>query len=200
MQKIINAENSKKAAFEAITARLQNTETDPLTQLRLIADKSPEPIKNWLNKLTNDAWHCLMQEAGRYIDTSWQEQVIKPYQTWLANRFPINKSSHAEINLKNFAHFFGDTGVIVNFYRQNLQTLVDTGAGDWRWKTIDNQTLPFSTNTLRQIQLALQIHRTFFAEEDGKSPKKSINMRSRLNNSKLITFLNLPPNITNPNL
>lgn len=165
IQPVITSENPKKAAYELISTRmLHQGAPDPITQLRLIADKSPEPVKNWLNQLTNDTWRFLLQGAMRYLDTSWKEQVVHPYQLEIANRYPFSNNSLEEVDLHQFIKFFGNPGIVTNFYNRFLQALVDTTAADWRWKSIDNQKLPLSDDTLRQIQQAVRIHHAFFPD------------------------------------
>ncbi len=169
LQPVLTAENERKAAFETVSGRLVNNgKPDPLTQLRLVAEKSPEPIKNWLDKIANDSWFFLMQDSGRYIDTSWQTQVLPYYQTDIANRYPFATNTDQEVDIKKFVQFFGNPGVILNFYNHYLRQLVDTSTSEWHWKNVDNQPLIFSDDTLRQIQHAVRIHHSFFPNGDNK--------------------------------
>lgn len=169
LQIVLTSWNKDKAAFEIISNRLLNHGApDAITQLRLIAENNPEPIQHWLNKIADDAWRFLMKESGRYLDTSWQNQVIRVYQTDIANRFPFTTSSHPEVSIHHFINFFGNPGIVLNFYNQYLTPLIDTKEASWRWKKIDNQKLAFSDLTLRQIQQAIQIHQAFFPHNDNK--------------------------------
>ncbi len=73
LQTILASNDEKKSAFYAASVRMQSHGSpDVITQLRLVAEKSPEPIKHWLDKIANQTWHFLMQDASSYIDTSWQ--------------------------------------------------------------------------------------------------------------------------------
>ena len=169
LQKVLSSSNEKKAAFEAVANRMQNTGVmDPLTQLHMIANKSPEPIKNWLDKLANDTWHYLLQDASHYMDTSWQEQVSHVYLSEIANRYPFKSTSHHEVDIQQFIAFFGNPGIVNNYYRHYLQAFVDTSKADWRWKSVDNVKLPFSDETLRHVQQAMRIHQAFFPNGDNK--------------------------------
>lgn len=171
LQGILTADNEKKAAFEAVSKRMQNlTEGKPdiLTQLHLVAEKSPEPIKSWLDKIANDAWHLLMQDAAHYLDTSWSQQVIQFYKSDIADRYPFSSHATKEVDIDKFVAFFGNPGIVLNFYNQYLQNLVDTSKPDWHWKAIDNKKIPFSDETLRQIQHAMRIHQSFFPNNDNK--------------------------------
>lgn len=171
IQSVLTAENEKKAAFEAVSSRMQNhtqSKPDAITQLRIVAEKCPEPIKNWLDKIANDAWHFLMQNAAHYLDTSWQNHVMQFYNADISGRYPFGVNSTEEVDINKFIAFFGKPGIVSNFYNQFLQHLVDNSTTDWQWKTIDNKKLPFNEETLRQIQLAMRINHTFFPNGDDK--------------------------------
>jgi type VI secretion system protein ImpL len=171
IQTVLTADNEMKAAFEAVSGRMQNqtqNKPDPITQLRLVAEKSPEPIKNWLDKIANDTWHFLMQDAAHYLDTSWHKQVMQFYQADIANRYPFSANSTQEVDINKFVTFFGKPGIVLNFYTQFLQPFVDTSSHDWHWKIMDNKKPPFSDETLRQLQHAMRIHHTFFPNDDNK--------------------------------
>ena len=169
IQPVLNASDVKKAAFDVISNRLKKLGApDPILQLRLIASKSPPPIQAWLDTVANNAWYFLVQEASHYLDMSWQKQVIQFYQADIANRYPFGAGTNQEVELSKFIKFFSPTGTITNFYNQYLQAFIDSSNPDWQWKLIDNQKLPFSEETLRQIQQALLIQQIFFPKGDNK--------------------------------
>lgn len=169
LQPILTAEDERKAAFYAVSVRMHNHDTpDALTQLRLVAEKSPEPIKSWLEKIANHTWHFLMKDAGNYIDTSWRNQVTHIYEANIANRYPFNTNADHEVDIQKFTEFFGNPGIVFNFYNTYLQSFVDASTSDWHWRTLDDNKLPFSDETLRQIQHAMRIHHSFFPNGDNK--------------------------------
>lgn len=169
LQEIQSASNEPKAAFEAVSKRMQNqAEPDMLTQLRFVAINNPEPIKSWLLSIANDSWHYLMQDASRYINTAWEEKVTTPYQEAIANRYPFTKDSDKDVELSKFVSFFGNPGILLSFYNDYLKPFVDSTPNDWRWKKMDDRQIPFSNATLRQIQLGIRIHQTFFPNDDDK--------------------------------
>lgn len=172
VQSILSAGNEKKAAFEAISTLSQNLSKtgnapDSITQLRMIAAQSPEPVKTWLNKIANTTWRFLLQDASRYLDTSWKEQVGQFYDTEIVDHYPFNLRAENEIELKKFSQFFGNPGIIPSFFNNYLQAFVDTSTPTWRFKSINNEKLPFSDDALRQIQQAMRIHELFFPNNDN---------------------------------
>lgn len=164
---VVMSVNPSKAAFEKISSLMQHGDKPPtLTQLRIIADKSPEPIASWVAKIADLAWQILLHEAKSYIDISWEERVMKNYQQSIAHRFPFGPDKH-EVKLGLFSQFFGNPGIILDFYHQFLQTFVDESGSVWQWKSLAGNKLFFSNEALRQIQQAMNIHQTFFPNKDN---------------------------------
>lgn len=162
LQTILSAPNDKKAAFAAASKRMANQQTDALTKLRTLAEKSPPPMRLWLNYIANTAWHQIMGEAANYIDTSWQNKVINVYQAEIADRYPFSSTGNEEVEWRQFNRFFGNPGIIMNFYHRYLEAFVETSTTDWHWKKMDAIALPFSGEALHQIQQASLIHKQFF--------------------------------------
>ncbi len=169
LQTILHAENIKQAAYDAVSNRMLNRGApDAITQLRMIAENCPPPIRQWLVKITDNSWNYLMQEAGQYLDISWNTHVIPYYRAEIAGRYPFNSASNNEVSFSKFTQFFGSQGVVTDFYNKYLQRFVDTSTADWHWKQIDGKPVPFSVETLRQIQYAMRIHDAFFPNGDNK--------------------------------
>lgn len=167
LQPVLSAPNPKEAAFKLISDRMQHQGApDPLTRLRMAADQSPAPIKNWINQLSNDTWHFLLKNAMHYMDTSWTEKVAAPFQEQMADHYPFKQEANSEVAVAKFTHFFGKPGVILSFYNRYLTPFVDTSKPEWTWKKLDGEELPFSANVLHQIQQAVNIHHSFFPNDD----------------------------------
>lgn len=169
LQTILRAEDTKQAAFNAVSTRMLSRGTpDAITQLRVIAEGCPAPIRQWLVKITDSSWNYLMQEAGQYLDMSWNTQVIPYYRTEIAGHYPFSSNTDQEVNFQKFTQFFGSSGIVLAFFNHYLQPFVDTSTADWHWKLLDGKPMPFSVETLRQIQYAMRIHHSFFPNGDNK--------------------------------
>lgn len=169
LQPVLTADNPKQAAFTLMSNRMAHLDnTDAITQIRIIADKSPAPLQAWLIAIADNAWRYLMEEAGHYLDVSWQTQVIQPYEAAIANRYPFGAHHENEVDIQQFIAFFGNPGVVFNFYDHYLRQFVDTSKADWEWKKLNGEKLPFKEETLRQIQHAMRIHHVFFPNGDNK--------------------------------
>lgn len=158
---VLLSDDRAKSAFELTAKRMQN-QNDPLTQLRLVADHSPEPIKTWLQQLANQLWAHLIQEASQYINVAWQEKIGRFFLTHFSNRYPFDVDAKEEVALDKFKGFFGTHGHFIKFYQQYLDPFIDYEEKTWRWKTLDGVHLAFSDDVLKQTQLGLRIHDAFF--------------------------------------
>jgi len=162
VQPVLLSDDQAKAAFELTARRMQNQQ-DPLTQLRIVADKCPEPIKTWLQQVANQLWTHLMKEAGQYIDVAWQSKISQFFTAHFLNRYPFDARAQEEVTLSQFKSFFGTKGHLVQFYQQYLDPFIDYEDKTWRWKKVDGMHLAFSDEALTQVQLGLRVHDVFFS-------------------------------------
>ncbi len=104
IQPVLTENNEKKIAFDLVTVRMQNHNRSPdaITQLRLIAAATPEPIKTWLEKIADDTWHFLTQDASSYLDISWKNPINATiYQTTSENNNALSFSMPSTLNEGN---------------------------------------------------------------------------------------------------
>lgn len=163
LQPILQANNPQKKAFQLILDRMLNRgQADALTQMHLVAAKSPEPLKTWLDQIANQTWHHLLSEGSRYLDLSWRNEVWDHLPTNMqgnhTKQFVKNNTEHYKAWLK----VFGNEGALIQFYNTYLQAFVDTSQTNWQWKTMDNDHLLFSNLALKHIQDAIRIQQTYF--------------------------------------
>lgn len=154
------------AAFRIALARMQDPTNHSLSQLRAIAEQSPEPFKNWLNTIAYLSWGHIMQGASKHIDSAWFTNVISVYNTQIANHFPFADVPE-DVDLKNFTAFFNKQGTLNQFYRDFFLPFIDPDTNNkMRWRVIDNQKLGFSDKILEQIDQANKIQQAFFGKDN----------------------------------
>ena len=168
LQHTLNTNDAAKSTFLAAKNHGLNPAGDPITQLHVIAEQSPEPLKNWLNLIATQSWKLIMDDTGRYIENNWRTTVASTYRSQLMNRYPFNQNSNQDVDLSQFVAFMGQPGTLNNFYQTLLKPFVNETDKKWQWKTFDNQRLPFSDLALDQIQHVIQVQRAFFPNRDNK--------------------------------
>lgn len=168
LQTILSAAHPDKAAFEAAKSRMQPGETDPIAQLRLLAEQDSEPMKSWLNNLATQSWGFILKDAERYIEDAWHINIISIFNSQLANHFPFNPSAAEEVNLQQFSDFMGHQGSLTNFYTYFLKPFANETGKEWQWRVVDSQKLSFTNTVLDQLQKISQLQHAFFPNGDNK--------------------------------
>jgi type VI secretion system protein ImpL len=165
---ISKANPANKDVFLAALARF-NTQTynnNAITTLTQLAEKAPEPLRHWFNMIANNSWQLVLNGAAQYINLTWQQQVLPFYQNKLNNRYPLLKTSTNDISFADFRHFFGNTGILNNFFTQYLAPFLDTSHAQWQWQVVDGQTLNLASTLLPQLERAAIIRSMFFNSND----------------------------------
>lgn len=167
LQKILNSSNSNKNAFAAATGRMENSAEDPITTIRQLAEKQPEPLKSWLNTMADQSWSFILEKAGEHIASAWQSNVLPDYNQNIAKRYPFVQNSDQDIPLQQFTNFLGHHGTLANFYMSYLKPFVNDSGEQWVWRSVDNKRIPFSSGLLANLQQAAQLQRVFFPNGDN---------------------------------
>ena len=160
---------ASKDLFLMAKAHFKNSATnhsDPITQLAFLANSAPAPLQSWLNQMASNSWKLVLNNTAQYINAQWQQQIIPFYQTNLIGRYPLTKSASTDIPLNSFKYFFGNHGLLTNFFNQYLSPFIDTSHAQWQWQSLDGQTLKLATNVLPQLERAAIIRTMFFTNND----------------------------------
>lgn len=168
LQNILHNPNMGNAALESVKMHTENSPTDPIYQLRILAEQNPEPMKSWLNLIANQSWKLILQESVNYVNHAWQVNIGNVYRNQFAAHFPFDPNATNEVSLQQFSAFLGQQGTIAQFYQNLLKPFVDDSNKKWQWRVIDNMKLPFTDMALDQIQQAGKIQRAFFPNGDNK--------------------------------
>ncbi len=147
---------------------MKNLNQDPIKAIHQLAEKNPEPLKSWLNTIANQSWNFILQDAGQYVQTAWQSNVIPSYNEHIANRYPFIQTSEQDVNLQEFVNFLGHRGTLATFYTAYLKPFVNDSSEQWIWRTVDNQHIPFANELLSNLQRAAQMQHVFFPNGNNK--------------------------------
>ncbi|HVV68027.1 MAG TPA: type VI secretion system membrane subunit TssM [Gammaproteobacteria bacterium] len=160
---IVNAKDSGEAALNAAKHRMHNDgQNDAISQLYTVANSAPAPLNNWLNALAQNSWRSILKTASNHINLLWLTQVIPDYNEYINNRYPVFSDATLDMNLTEFAHFFGPEGTIDTFTKQ-LSAFIDNSQLYWKWKYVDGQTLHISQKSLEMLDRAALIQKMYFS-------------------------------------
>jgi type VI secretion system protein ImpL len=99
----------------------------------------------------------------------YDEQVLRVCREVVKGRYPFDSTSTLDVPLADFGRLFGQGGVYDSFFRDNLQSMVDTTRAQWSWREGAGKDVGIS-GILGRFQLAQQIRETFF-RPGGQQPE-----------------------------
>src|SRR5688572_23615836 len=105
----------------------------------------------------------MLDSARSYVDSEWRNQVYRPYSQSLQGRYPLNRSATDEMALFDFSEFFKPGGTMDAFYTEFIAPFVSSRGG-LRNRVVDNYSLGFSEEVLRQVGNAQAIKNIFYRE------------------------------------
>lgn len=116
------------AALDATKARVRLVNSDPIYTVKRIASGLPAPLNTMLEKLADESWYVVKQEAIRHLEVRWHNDVYQTYQRKLAGRYPFNPASKKDSSFVDFEAFFAPDGTLDNFYNSQLKMFVEENA------------------------------------------------------------------------
>jgi len=158
----------QKAVFEATAKRMQDSTKDPLTQIQVIANTNPEPMKTWLNEIAANTWSIMIKETSQYIDDTWQLSIMHTYNTMLKDKYPLDPTATEEVNLQQFIYFLGKNGTLSKFQELYLKPFITTKNKKKTWKILNGEQLPFSNKVLQNFANVSSLQKAFFPNDDNK--------------------------------
>ncbi len=137
-----------------------------LQRLQVAAARLPEPVKGWMQQLAYNIQSSSMDSARKQVGAVWAGTVQPGCERALNNRYPFQKNGQLEVAMDDFGRFFGPSGKFDQFYKDQLEPLVDKSNNVWRWRAGKNS---MSSDALKQIQYTAKIKEAFF-QTDGQTP------------------------------
>ncbi|MGY3572073.1 type VI secretion system membrane subunit TssM [Vibrio paucivorans] len=156
---IQNAPDVGTAALDATKARVKLQNADPIYTLKRIASGLPKPLDSMINKLADESWYVVKQEAIKHLEVRWYSDVYSVYEEKLSNRYPFKSGSRKDAALRDFEAFFAPNGTLDSFYTNQLQMFIEENisVGD----TDSNQSI-IRQEVLDQLSQAKKIQQAFF--------------------------------------
>lgn len=174
-----------KSALKAVQLRLDQNSSDPIFATRQMAKTLPAPLNRWVGKLADQAWHVVMVEAVRYMEVDWRDNVVKPFNEQLADKYPFNPRSSQDASLDAFERFFKPDGTLDTFSKENLQLFLDNDLTFGE----DGKVL-IRDDIRQQLESAQKIRDIFFSQQNGLGAQFAVETIS-LSGNKRRSVLNL---------
>lgn len=165
---ILKSKNVDYAIFVETQKRMQEQEEkDAITQLITVSTTTPLPVAHWLKQLADNTWKTMLHISQNHLNALWKKDVLPKYYAQILNRYPVfNDPSLEDIRLTDFITFFGPSGAMDSFFKQNLHAFVDTSTLYWQWKKRDGVHLDIPQSTLEMFNRASIIRKMYFPDNE----------------------------------
>jgi type VI secretion system protein ImpL len=182
---IQNAPVPGKSALKAVQLRLDQNSSDPIFTTRQMAKTLPAPLERWVSKLADQAWHVVLIEAVHYMELDWRDNVVKTFNSQLADKYPFNPRAKDDASLDAFERFFKPEGVLDTFYQQNLKLFVENSQ-----VINEDDNVVIREDVLTQLDSAQKIRDIFFSRQNGLGTQFAVETLS-MSGNKRRSVLNL---------
>lgn len=112
-----------------------------------------------VERMADESWFVIKQEAIKYLEVRWANDVHREYREKLASRYPFNPNARKDVDLEDFESFFGPSGTLSKFYEDNLKLFMDENLISA--ESLDGASL-IRHEVLDQLETAKRIQRAFF--------------------------------------
>ncbi len=159
MELIVNATEPGQSALKAVQLRLANKYADPVFALQQYARGLPDPLNRWVGQLADQSSQLVVDLAMSSLNQEWQEKVLAPFNSQLADRYPFNPGSAKDVPLSEMERFFAPGGTLDSFYQVNLKPMVEGGLMEGELSS------PIQAELVKQLDRAARIRQTFFSQQ-----------------------------------
>lgn len=99
-----------------------------------VADTLPPPINSWLAAIAGDATAVTRGAVIDQLNARLQSDVLPFCTSALSGRYPFDAGSRTDVNTRDFARLFGDSGIFNTFINESLLQYIDTASRPWQWR------------------------------------------------------------------
>jgi type VI secretion system protein ImpL len=137
---------------------------DILQSLQEEAETMPPVIQRLIGQMGRKVESTAVSGATSELEKRYRLDVLRECSHLLAGRYPFTPDSTTDLPLGDFAKLFGYGMVFDRFFKENLESLVDTSLSPWTWRS-GAEAGPRSI--LDQFEAARQIRDLFFRPGSG---------------------------------
>ncbi len=164
---LAHAPDMDAAAYQMASNRMSGR-PDELTQIRIAAERLPEPVRSWFTEIGDLTWRLTLDKAADYVQMQYRTDVLATYENTIKGRYPF-VDAEKDVTLGDFNEFFKKGGVLDQFVAGPLKPFFMVRSGELLSRSIDGQSIRLSRVTLQQFQRATQIQKAFFTGANGQA-------------------------------
>ncbi|KDC53084.1 type VI secretion system membrane subunit TssM [Pseudoalteromonas fuliginea] len=144
-----------------------------IRQLEFQSRDLPYPFNSWLLDISRDTSNITKNSANRHLNEIWKSKVLREYNAAIVGRYPFSPQADKEVNMKDFARFFGPSGTIDSFFNSYVAPSVDISSSPWKFE----KDIGISSETLKMFEHAYQIQTAFF-DGGSNTPRIEFGLRT----------------------
>ncbi|MEI8670573.1 type VI secretion system membrane subunit TssM [Pseudoalteromonas sp. B131b] len=144
-----------------------------IRQLEFQSRDLPYPFNSWLLDISRDTSNITKNSANRHLNEIWKSKVLREYNAAIVGRYPFSPQADKEVNMKDFARFFGPGGTIDSFFNSYVAPSVDISSSPWKFE----KDIGISSETLKMFEHAYQIQTAFF-DGGSNTPRIEFGLRT----------------------
>ncbi|OJJ11789.1 hypothetical protein BKI51_08785 [Alphaproteobacteria bacterium AO1-B] len=129
--------------------------------LRSNATRFPSPLDRLIQQAAQEFDEEYKETSISQLNEKLKIQVVGSCQKIVGRNYPFS-NGRSEVAMTEFAKLFSPSGIMKQFFEDNLKALVNTQARPWTWKPEVTQADRLSNATLRQFERADLIREAFF--------------------------------------
>jgi type VI secretion system protein ImpL len=131
--------------------------------LKQSATGLPEAVGSLIKEVGNSAQAVSRGGLSQSLREQYRTEVVRECLLAVKDRYPFTADGKTDVQLKDFGHIFGYTGVFDLFYKEHLQKLVDDSGSSWKWRSdASGERVGLDLGVLRQFEQAQRIREAFF--------------------------------------
>ncbi|CAA0096768.1 Uncharacterised protein [BD1-7 clade bacterium] len=134
-----------------------------LKKMNFMLDSQPDIfLKPLMTRIVSRSASLSQSGVVEHLNQMWASEVLGFCQRAIANRYPVSPAAESDIQLDDFAQFFGYGGTMDTFFKRHLQKYVDASRSPWAVRRSQTAPIDLSSQALRAFEKASYIKRAFF--------------------------------------
>jgi type VI secretion system protein ImpL len=171
IQKQLSSVGTRFGEVSPLEALTRSGQGDLMRSLQQDATTMPPQVGAIVTQITGRAAAAATVEAGNEFMNRYNQDILAPCRQFISGRYPFNASSQTDVALGDFGRLFGQEGIFDQFFKANLQNLVDTARRPWVLREDQSgRSVGISSSVLRQFEAAQRIRDKFFGN-GGQMPQ-----------------------------
>jgi type VI secretion system protein ImpL len=135
----------------------------------------PQPADTWVAGVAADIGALAVKTARSRINDLWASEGAELCSRIVTGRYPFDRKSSQDVAMADFVRLFGPQGLFQTFFKNHLDSFVDTGTHPWGWRgTFGGSSI--ASQAIAQFENADKIERAFFPAGSDK-PAIAINIK-----------------------